>query len=74
MAKNTIDIDVTCKIVSVYPNGNNAVIATLDTLDLAAFLSEIDLNTIVDIIGVETILDAIDKDDAVKFYGITEAE
>lgn len=73
MAKETIDIDVKCKNVMVHPDGRQ-VIATLDTLDLNDFLSQVDLNLLVDIIGVETILDAIDKDDAVKFYGITEAE
>jgi|GEM_PF-6528496 len=74
MAKTTIDIDVTCKNVSVYPNGSNSVKATLDTLDLQDFLSGIDLNTIIDIIGAETILDGIDKETAIKFYDITEAE
>lgn len=74
MAKETIDIDVTCKNASVYPNGNNSVTVTLDTLDLNDFLSNVDLNLIIEIIGAETILDGIDKDTAIKFYDITEAE
>jgi len=74
MAKETIDIDVTCKSISVYANSNTSVTGTLDGLDLTAFIRDVDIQTIVDIIGPQTILECIDKDDAIKFYDITEAE
>lgn len=74
MAKETIDIDVTCKSISVYANGNTSVTGTLDGLDLTDFIRDVDIQTIVDIIGVQTILECIDKDTAIEFYGITEAE
>lgn len=73
MAKELISIDVTCKNVTVFPNGNQTVTATLDQLDLNEFISNVDMQTIVDIIGAQTILECIDKDDAIKFYDIEEA-
>lgn len=74
MAKEVISIDVTCKNVTVFPNGNHTVIATLDSLGLNEFISNVDIQTIVDIIGSQTILECIDKDEAIKFYDITEDE